>query len=140
MKKHICASLLLIAFLAFVSCSTAMKREEIDPWLQNMAGDTSPEIHIEGWWKDAHTDAAFGWGRGRIEQDGNKIDGAMGQYNLRGRISGNTVYLVFLSAGEVHYTGRLEMIEDGLLQGNYFPADDLAQEYGTPIALEKFER
>lgn len=140
MKKNICICLALTVFLSIAACTTALKKDEIDPWLQGIAGDRAPEIHIEGWWKDAHTDAVFGWGRGRFEQDGNKLTGSLGDYNVEGRVSGDTVYLVFLSRGAVHYTARLKMMEDDLLSGSYYHPDDREQENGTPITLEKFER
>ena len=78
----------------------------------------------------------FGWGEGYLKQDQNKVSGAIGNYNIKGIVSGNKVYLVFIYGGSVYYTARLEMI-DGLLVGNYFEADDKEQSNGYPTSLAR---
>jgi hypothetical protein len=52
-------------------------------------------------------------------------------------VSSKKVYLVFLSGGKVYYTARLEMFEDGVLNGSYFDAGDIKQAGGYPTSLAR---
>lgn len=142
MKKIMYAYTMLMVFLPLMACSTALTKAEIDPWLQEVAEDKTPAINIEGRWQDAEAnpDTPFGWGRGYFEQEGNEVKGSLGNYNVKGKVSGDTVYLVFLSAGEVYHTARLEKKKDDILRGDYFYSDDTEQENGTPMALERADK
>ncbi|MFO7861211.1 MAG: hypothetical protein R6U41_08315 [Desulfosalsimonas sp.] len=142
MKKIMYAFAILMVFLPMMACSTALTRADIDPWLQDVAGDESSAVNVEGRWQDADTDPnnPFGWGRGYFEQEGNQVEGSLGDYDIEGKVSGDTVFLVLLSAGEVHYTARLEKKDDGMLRGDYFNPGDKEQEQGSPMALEQFEK
>ena len=72
----------------------------------------------------------MGWGEGTLFQNGNKLSGTIGSYDLKGVVSGGIVYLAFYTKGRVYYTARLEMIERGVLAGKYFDADDRDQKKG----------
>ena len=63
-------------------------------------------------------------------------NGAIGNYNIKGVVSGKTVYLVFLHAGKVYYTAHLELFQ-GSLNGNYFKANDKEQTKGYPTSLAR---
>lgn len=141
MKHWIYSGFLVLMGVALISCAASLTRDGIDPWLADISGDRAPAINVEGKWQDADVDpnTPFGWGRGMFEQTNGRIEGHIGNYNVTGRVSGNKVYLVFLSGGSVYYTARLEMKEKGVLRGNYFYDDDLEQEKGTPMNLEKVE-
>lgn len=78
----------------------------------------------------------FTWGEGYLRQEGNKISGAIGNYNITGIVSGKIVYLAFLYGGTVYYTARLEMFQDSLT-GNYFKAKDKEQTKGYPTSFVK---
>ncbi len=141
MHKWIHGSILILVCLLVAACTTGLKKHEIEPWLADISGARPPAINIEGKWHDADVDpnTAFGWGRGVFEQEGSEIDGYLGNYNVTGTVSGDTVYMVFLSGGGVYYTARLEMKEKGLLSGNYFNHDDRLQENGMPMNLKRSE-
>ncbi|MBS3754810.1 MAG: hypothetical protein KGY56_03840 [Desulfobacterales bacterium] len=142
MKKIIYACAILMVFLPLMACSSGLTKAEIDPWLQQVAGDRTPAINVEGRWQDANADpdTPFSWGRGFLEQEGNQVKGSLGNYNVEGKVSGDKVYLVFLSAGEVYHTARLEKQKDGVLRGDYYYSDDKEQENGMPMALERVEK
>lgn len=142
MKKSLYACTMLMVFLPLMACSTALTKAEIDPWLQEVAGDNEPAINIEGRWQDAEAnpDTPFSWGRGHLEQEGNEVKGSLGNYNVKGKVSGDTVYLVFISEGEVYHTASLEKKKDDILRGDYFSSDDKEQEKGSPMALEKADK
>jgi hypothetical protein len=74
--------------------------------------------------------------KGYLSQGQEKIRGTIGDYDIRGVVSGKIVYLVFLYQGVVYYTACLEMFLD-LLSGNYFGANDKKQIKGYPISLAK---
>ncbi len=78
----------------------------------------------------------MGWGEGYLQQDQNKIDGVIGDYNIKGVASGKTVYLVFLYRGKVHYTARFEM-SGNRLAGHYFNGNDKEQKKGYSTSLVK---
>lgn len=141
MKQWIYGGFLVLMSVALISCTASLKKSEIDPWLADVSGSRAPAVNVEGKWQDADVDpnTPFGWGKGMLEQSNGRIEGHIGHYNITGRVSGNEVYLVFLSGGSVYYTARLEMKEKGVLRGNYFYDDDLAQENGMPMNLEKVE-
>lgn len=141
MKHWIYSGFLVLMGVALISCAAGLTRDGIDPWLADISGDRAPAINVEGKWQDADVDpnTPFGWGRGILEQTNGRIEGHIGNYNVTGRVSGNDVYLVFLSGGSVYYTARLEMKEKGVLRGDYFYDDDLEQENGMPMGLEKVE-
>ncbi len=128
---------LTLSVIFVISCAREVLRQnEIDPWLNTISGGKPSEINITGKWHDAEGSTYFGWGEGYLRQEQNKITGAIGNYNIKGVVSGKTVYLVFLSGGNVHYTARLEMSQD-LLTGNYFKATDKEQKKGYPTSLAR---
>ncbi|MCF8110527.1 MAG: hypothetical protein K9J85_03465 [Desulfobacteraceae bacterium] len=142
MKKVLYSCIAVMMLLPLMACSTAMTKAEAGPWLAKISGDRAPEINVDGRWQDANADpnAPFSWGKGFFDQQGNQIEGSLGKYNLQGKVTGDTVYLVLLSAGEVHYTARLKKRKDGILRGNYFYEDDSEQKEGIPMALERVEK
>ncbi len=128
----------IFLFLITLSCSIGvLKQNEIEPWLLSVSGNAPAELDISGKWYDAKGNKIFGWGEGYFRQEKNKVTGVIGNYNVKGTVSGKHIYLVFIYGGAVYYTARLEMIEDGLLAGNYFDADDKTQSNGYPTSLAK---
>ncbi|MFP4572045.1 MAG: hypothetical protein ACLFNW_03640 [Desulfobacterales bacterium] len=142
MKNLLYSCIAVIIVLPMMACSTAMTKAEVDPWLDKISEDRAAQINVDGRWKDADAgpNAPFGWGKGFFDQQGNQLEGSLGKYNVKGKVSGDTVYLVLISGGEVHYSAKLKKREDGILSGNYFYEDDREQKEGTPMALERFEK
>ncbi len=125
---------LTLSLILVISCS--LKQKEIDPWLNTISGGQPPEIDITGRWSDIQGSGLFTWGGGYLQQEGNKVKGVIGDYNITGIVSGKKVYLVFLYGGTAYYTARLEMSQD-LLTGNYFKAKDKEQKRGYPASFVK---
>ena len=142
MKKFIYGSLFLIMALS-MACGSTLKREEVDTWLGKTSGNNPPTINIEGTWHDANYDfvgarfTPLGWGRGNFEQDGAYIEGELGNYIIKGQVSGKTVYLVMLSGGYVYYTAKLRLRRDNVLRGEYYYPKDRKQEKGYSMSLKK---
>jgi len=129
--KRFIILIIVLSILSIISCaSVKFKQEEIDPWLVTISGDKSATINVEGKWLDPESEGIMGWGEGTVFQNGNKLSGAIGSYDVKGVVSGGVVYLAFYTKGRVYYTARLEMIERGVLAGKYFDADDKEQKNG----------
>ena len=128
--------LLILSLILVISCAPALKQNEIDPWLNARSGSQPPQLNITGKWHDALDTGPLGWGEGDLQQQGNKVSGAIGNYNVQGIVSGKTVYLVFLYGGSVRYTARLEMSQ-GSLTGNYFKGNDKEQTQGYPMSIAR---
>ena len=123
----------LVLLLSILSCaSVPMKQEEIDPWLAAISGDKPAALNVQGRWHDPESEGVFGWGEGDIYQDGNKLRGIIGSYNLKGIVSGEMVYVAFYTKGKVYYTAKLKMPENNVLLGKYFEAKDKEQKNGFP--------
>lgn len=134
--KSFLAFFLTISLIFVISCAhEVLKENEIDPWLNTISDGKPPEIDATGKWRDAGG-GWFGWGEGYLRQEKNRISGAIGDYNIKGVVSGKIAYLVFLYGGRVYYTARLEMFQD-LLVGSYFKANDKEQTKGYPTSFAK---
>jgi hypothetical protein len=136
MRKFL-MTLFALSYLIIISCSIGvLKQNDIDSWLVSISGNAPPALDISGKWYDAKNNFLLGWGEGYLKQDQNHVSGAIGNYNIKGIVSGKKVYLVFIYGGSVYYTARLEMM-DGLLVGNYFEADDKTQSNGYPTSFAR---
>ncbi len=125
-----------LSLIFMISCAT-LSQDEINPWLDKVSGGKPADIDITGKWRDAQQSGFFsGWGEGNLRQEQNKIKGSIGDYDIKGVVSGKTVYLVFLYGGKVYYTARLELFQDSLT-GNYFKASDSEQKRGYPTSFVK---
>ena len=128
--------LLILSLILVISCAATLKQNEIDPWLNARSGGQPPGLNITGKWHDAMESPPFGWGEGDLRQEGSKVSGAIGNYNVQGIVSGKTVYLAFLYGSSVYYTARLEMSQ-GSLTGNYFKGSDKGQTQGYPMSIAR---
>ncbi len=128
---------LILSLVFVISCAT-LKQKEIDPWLNTISGGKSPEVDITGSWRDTKGGflGYFTWGEGYLYQEQSSIRGVIGDYNIKGIVSGKTVYLVFLYGDRVYFTARLENFKD-LLTGNYFGARDKNQKKGYPTSFAR---
>jgi hypothetical protein len=129
-------ALSLILVFSYSRGIGVIKQNEVDSWLNTILGDKPPELDITGKWHDEQGSTFFGWGEGYLRQEGNEISGALGDYNIKGVVSGQIVYLVFLYKNTVYYTARLEMFQ-GSLRGNYFKGNDKEQTKGYPTSLAR---
>lgn len=114
--KTLSPLILLVVFL-LAGCNTAEKyaanQASTDAWLSSKAGKAA--IRVDGVWEALE----FGWGgSGRFTQSGNRISGALGNYNVRGVVNGSTVYLAFVSGGWTYYTGVLK--KRGSMLGGFY--------------------
>lgn len=104
-----------VAALALAGCSTKEKYAANNAagwgWLQNQSN--SPQIDVVGIWQ---SDV---WGGAQLTQSGRSISGSMGNYTVRGRVSGARAYLLLESGGWVYYTAVLARPNPSTLTGWY---------------------
>jgi hypothetical protein len=140
MKKFTLLSLVILAIFILGACSTALQVTEVDSWLSAKAGSTAPLIRVSGDWQDAvYADNTFmGWGTGKFEQNGSTVTGNLGQYIIKGMVSGNKLHLVLQTGGSVYYTAVLEMKKDNKeLYGNYYYPKDKEQTQPYLMSLKR---
>ena len=140
MRKFTVLLLVILVFFSLAACSTALQVKEVDKWLSVRAGSTAPSINVSGEWQDSvYADNTFmGWGTGRFEQSGSTVTGNLGQYIIKGMVSGNKLYLVLLTGGTVYYTATLEMKEGKKeLYGNYYYPKDKEQTQPYLMSLKR---
>jgi len=107
MKK---VTLCLIVLLFLLSCAAGLAKKDTDAWLATKT--STSEFNLTGKW-DAGGAFEGGWGDGNFTQEGNKLSGTLGMYDVEGIVSGSEVYLVISSGGRVYYTAKLNASEGG---------------------------
>lgn len=112
MKKFL---LVIAVFSLLLSCKT-MSPIKTDTWLDGKQG-AAAEFNMTGKW-DAGPYMEGGWGEGIITQNGNRISGTLGPYNVDGVVEGKTVYMA-IQGGTKLYTAKLTLQPDGQLKGTY---------------------
>ncbi|RJP76832.1 MAG: hypothetical protein C4522_17385 [Desulfobacteraceae bacterium] len=140
MRRFTLLSLVILVLFSLVACSTALQVTEVDKWLSAKAESTAPSISVTGEWQDSvYADNTFlGWGAGKFEQSGSTVTGNLGQYIIKGMVSGNKLYLVLLTGGSVYYTATLEMKNDNKeLYGNYYYPKDKEQTEPYLMSLKR---
>jgi hypothetical protein len=109
--KQLC---FLLVGLALAGCNLkekyARNNAAADGWV---AQRTAPaEINVTGRWK---SDA---WGKAEFTQIGRHVNGTLGEYTVKGVVSGYRAYLTAKDDGWVFYTIVLKK-SDHALEGNY---------------------
>ena len=112
MKKFIW---IMAALALLLSCKT-MSPIKSDTWLDGKKGAVAG-FNITGKW-DAGPYLEGGWGEGIFTQNGNRISGTLGPYNVDGVVEGQTVFMA-IQGGTKLYTAKLTLEPDGQLTGTY---------------------
>ncbi|HEY5741278.1 MAG TPA: hypothetical protein VIS99_01950 [Terrimicrobiaceae bacterium] len=100
----ILSAIVAASFLAGCNLKEKYARNNFaaDQWLQASIGRAS--VNVTGAWEAEES----GWGDIRFEQIGSSVNGAMGNYSVRGVIRGSQVFLALRSGGYVYYTAVLK--------------------------------
>lgn len=143
MKKIV---IFLLGCLIFnlASCSSALKHKEVDSWLISKAGSEKATINITGSWQDIHKDETSsqpwpgysGWDKGTFEQTGRDVSGTLGNYMIKGIVSGETLVMVLMYGGTPYYMAKLKM-KNNKLSGEYYSSKDRELESPFPMTLKK---
>jgi hypothetical protein len=102
-------ALIAISTLFILSCGGTMTKGE--NWLASKTD--KPEVNVSGKWSSPE------WGEASLQQEGNRITGMLGDYPVKGVVSGKVLYLMMYSGDRVHYFAELTVTDENTLNGLY---------------------
>ena len=117
-RTGFCKVILLITCgLFLVSCGMAMTKGQT--WLDSKKGN--PEINVTGTWMSPEWGTATfkQWGSAKLNQENRNVEGVLGDYPVRGVVSGNTISLLMYSGQKVDYSAELKASDNNTLKGFY---------------------
>ncbi|MDX2082296.1 MAG: hypothetical protein SFU53_16045 [Terrimicrobiaceae bacterium] len=100
-----------------------------DRWLSDQLEPAA--INISGNW------LSDDWGRGEFVQNGRRITGRLGDYDVRGVASGNQAYLLIASDEWYYYSAILQMPRPGLLTGRFSRMIPYVKTLSRPMRFEQ---
>ncbi|MFZ4598386.1 MAG: hypothetical protein ACOYNN_07055 [Terrimicrobiaceae bacterium] len=100
-----------------------------DRWLSDQF-DAS-EINVSGSWLSSD------WGRGAFRQNGRKVSGTLGGYNVNGVVSGRRAYLLIADGEWYYYSAVLEMSQPGQLDGRFSRMIPFLKTLSRPMRLDQ---
>ncbi len=125
--------ILVICFGLFLA-SCAVPMIEGQKWLDSK--NDRPEINISGVWTSPE------WGIAIFKQDGKAITGMLGDYPVKGVVSGNSVSLLMYHEDGVYYFAELKALDNNTFKGfyslKYSNLDEIKKEqssYKKPMSL-----
>jgi hypothetical protein len=111
----------LFALLLIFSLAACRTTEETvrptphyDSWLDAQKKDAA--TNFSGAW-DAGNVWEGGWGAANLVQEGRNVSGSIGLYNVKGLVSGSSVYMLLISNGYIYYTAKLDTRNNGSFSG-----------------------
>ena len=139
LSKLITGMLTLTVALALVSgCSVVREASASRVNYNTKSGETwlSDQMEPAGYNIAGHWTSAD-WGDIRLTQSGRNVGGKFGEYNVRGVVSGQKVYLLLSQAGWTYYTTVLESPAPGVLAGHFSRTTPIVKHLARPIRLEQ---
>jgi hypothetical protein len=102
-------ALIMISTLFILSCGGGMTKGE--NWLASKTD--KPEVNVSGRWSSPE------WGEVSLNQEGNRVTGMLGDYPVKGVVSGKVLYLMMYSGDRVHYFAELRATDENTFNGMY---------------------
>ena len=100
-----------------------------DRWLSDQFD--AAEINVSGSWLSSD------WGRGTFRQNGRKVNGTLGGYNVNGVVSGRRAYLLIADGEWYYYSAVLEMSQPGQLDGRFSRMIPFLKTLSRPMRLDQ---
>ena len=97
------------------ACGVSMTKGE--NWLASKT--VKADMNVSGIWSSPE------WGSANLKQEGKDITGTLGDYPVKGAVSGNDIYLLMYSGDKVHYFAELKAADKNTFTGLY------SAKYGT---------
>ncbi len=113
-KQNFCKAILAVSISLFlISCisSFTMPMTTGEKWLYSKK--ENPEINISGKWVSQE------WGKATFKQENRDVKGSLGEYPVKGVVSGTTVYLLMYWGEKVYFTAELKVSDNNTLKGVY---------------------
>ena len=107
--KYFNEIVMLSLFFFILACAESLHR--CDQWLASKTDE--PTINIAGQWFSPE------WGIAILKQEGRAVSGIIGDYPVKGVVSGDTIYLLMYAGEKVDYTAKLEASGTNIFTGLY---------------------
>ncbi len=128
----------LMALMLFSGCTVINEVRDERYNINNRAGEnwlsdqSAPaRIDVSGRW------ASRDWGSARFHQSGRRVTGTLGDYSVRGVVSGSKAYLLIASGDWYYYSAILEKTRPDLLTGRFSRVIPFVNVVGRPMRLQK---
>ena len=108
-------ALVVCSVLCLQACGVNMIKGE--NWLASKTD--KPAMDVSGAWSSPE------WGVANLKQEAKNITGALGDYPVKGVVSGDDLYLLMYSGDKVHYFAELKATDKNTFEGLY------SAKYGT---------
>ncbi len=109
-KADSCKMILVIGVgLFLMSCGVAMTKGQV--WLDSKKDN--PELNVSGTWTSPE------WGTARLKQEGRNVEGVLGDYPVKGVVSGYSIYLLMYSGTKADYSAELKALDNDTFKGSY---------------------
>ncbi|MCU0595576.1 MAG: hypothetical protein MUC98_08970 [Desulfobacterota bacterium] len=108
-KRLLWIVLIVSAALCLQACGVSMIKGE--NWLASKTDKT--EMNVSGSWMSPE------WGDGKLIQQGKNVTGTLGDYPVKGVVSGNDLYLLMYSGDKIHYFAELKAADKNTFKGLY---------------------
>jgi hypothetical protein len=100
-----------------------------DRWLSDQF--ETAEMNVAGKWMSGD------WGHGSLEQNGRKVTGTLGGYNVTGVVSGRRLYLLIADGEWYYYSAVLDNPSPGVLTGRFSRAIPYVKTLSRPMRLDE---
>jgi hypothetical protein len=136
-RKHLFCLVVMVASLVLYVPSGMLAKEksnEATSWLA--AHSDPPKINVSGTWNSEK------WGDIVLYRDAasGQLKGHADEWHIHGVVSGNRVFLLFISFGEVKYSAILTAENDGNLDGSYSKRLLSEGNSGEPMHLTRIDK
>ncbi|MCG6535295.1 MAG: hypothetical protein L7F78_11520 [Syntrophales bacterium LBB04] len=109
--------IVLIVSSAVFLQACGVSRTKGENWLASKTD--KPAMEVSGAWSSPE------WGVANLKQEGKNITGMLGDYPVKGVVSGDDLYLLMYSGDKVHYFSELKATDKNTFKGLY------SAKYGT---------
>jgi len=124
----------------YLKMRAAPPKDKIEQWLYRLSGNKPAEVQINGTWFDPKNKF---FQELTLEQEGNKITGKTRDYEIKGIVSGYSIYLALLNNGYLEYSLKLSLEQPKKfirhLRGFWYYSNDLNQENGGNSYLNRID-
>lgn len=103
-----------VLLLAVAAANGAQSERESRSWLEAHADP--PLVNVSGTWYGGYS---FGEVILKQVESDRKVVGHNGDYEITGVVSGNQVFLLFFSSGDLHYSAVVTAAGENALEGGY---------------------
>jgi hypothetical protein len=110
-RTGFCKVVLVISFGLFLMSCGGMAMTKGQNWLDSKKNN--PDINVSGTWTSPE------WGTARFKQENRNVDGVLGDYPVKGVVSGVSIYLLMYSGSKVDYSAELQALDNNTFKGIY---------------------